>query len=170
MDRPRPLRLEEVRDFEYVEFDPKRLRRLRINNSRNDWGTQTPLATCVRCGRNMSDPNRDIGGGRLHENPEDDREPVCFDCLWKNYTDARKVAIEEIIDERLDLNEKDRESLKKVVELVVTEPDKVLELKDLGNRVRDLEKQTGRFWVVLGLAGAMLAVLVGAVVTLALAS
>ncbi len=99
----------------------------------------------------------------MHENPEDDREAVCFDCLWTAYTDARKGAIEGIIDERLDLSEKDRESLKKVVELVITEPDKVLELKDVGNRTSSLERQINVMWGIVG-------VLVAAVITLAIAA
>jgi hypothetical protein len=51
--------------------------------------------------------------------------------------------------------------LKQVVELVVHEPAKVLELKDLGNKVRDLEKQTDRLWTVY--VGAIIALLVALV-------
>lgn len=154
---PSPLRLDEVRGFEYVEVDQGPLRRLRLN-LRNNWGKQTPIANCARCGRYTNDSNRDIAGGRLHENPDDDHEVVCQECAWSAYADARKRSIEHLIDARLDLGEEDRRALKKVVELVVTQPDKVLELKDLGNRVRGLERQTVALWVALGVAIALLAI------------
>jgi hypothetical protein len=63
----------------------------------------------------------------------------------------------------------DRAALKKVVKLVVTEPDKVLELKDLGNKVRALEKQNNFFRWVLGIEGGLIAVLIASVIALALA-
>jgi hypothetical protein len=42
-------------------------------------------------------------------------------------------------------------------------------VKDLDNRVRELEKQNGRFWTLLQLAYGLLGVLVASVVGIALA-
>jgi hypothetical protein len=148
----------EIPEPEYVEVDTMRVSRMR-SNLNNWWGDQIPIAICVRCKRRYTeDPNRDSVGEPMHEDPEDDLEVVCNDCLEQAFTDSLKKGIEEVIDERLDLSENDRMSLKKVVELVVTEPEKVLELKDLGNKVRDLEKQTNRLWMVY--VGAILALLI----------
>jgi hypothetical protein len=134
----------------------------------NWWGDQTPIAVCIRCGRYMRDPNRDSAGDPKPEDPDDDRELVCLDCLEEAIVDNLKRVMEEVIDERLDLGEEDRASLKKVVELVVTEPQKVLELKDLGNKVRALEEWNGFLWRVLVFEGALLGVLLAAVVAIAL--
>jgi hypothetical protein len=148
----------EIPEPEYVEVDTMRVSRMR-SNLNNWWGNQTPIAVCVRCGlRYTEDPNRDPAGEPMHEDPEDDLEVVCNDCLERAFTDSLKKGIEEVIDERLDLSENDRTSLKKVVELVVTEPEKVLELKDLGNKVRELEKQTNLLWMVY--VSAILALLI----------
>ncbi len=158
----------EVPELEYVDVESRWLARLRANID-DWWGDQTSIASCVRCGRYMEDPNRDSAGDPMHQDPEDDREAVCLDCLEKALIDGFKRDMEGVIDERLDLSDKDRTTLKKVVELVVTEPDKVLELKDLGNQVRELEKQNGRLWLALGIEGGLLAVLLTSVVAIALA-
>jgi hypothetical protein len=151
----------EIPEPEYVEVDTMRVSRMR-SNLNNWWGDQIPIAICVRCKRRYTeDPNRDSVGEPMHEDPEDDLEVVCNDCLERAFTDSLKRGIEEVIDERLDLSEKDRTSLKKVVELVVTEPEKVLELKDLGNKVRELEKQTNLLWMVY--VGAILVLLIALV-------
>jgi hypothetical protein len=47
----------EIPKPEYVEVDTTRLSRMR-SNLNNWWGDQTPVATCVRCGRYTDDPNR----------------------------------------------------------------------------------------------------------------
>jgi hypothetical protein len=147
----------EVPELEYVDVESRWLARLRANID-DWWGDQTPIASCVRCGRYMADPNRDSAGDPMHQDPEDDREAVCLDCLEKALIDGLKRGMEGVIDERLDLSDKGRTTLKKVVELVVTEPDKVLELKDLGNRVRHLESQNKLLWTMYG--GAILVLLV----------
>jgi hypothetical protein len=158
----------EVPELRYVEVDPERLSRMRGNLS-NWWGDQTAIATCVRCGRYTDDPNRDSAGVPMHEDSEDDHEPVCSDCLERAVTDSLKSGMEEVIDERLDLSDENRATLKKVVEMAVTDPEGFLELKDLGNRVRSLEKQNGRLWVTLGIEGGLVAVLLTSVVAIALA-
>jgi hypothetical protein len=147
-----------VPELEYVAVESWWLARLRANWD-DRWGDQTPIALCVRCGRRYAeDLNKDAFGEPMpQEDPEDVYEDVCCDCLEREFTETLK----EIIDERVDLSDRDRASLKQVVELVVHEPDKVLELKDLGNKVRDLEKQTDRLWTVY--VGAIIALLVALV-------
>jgi hypothetical protein len=92
----------EIPEPEYVEVDPRQLGRLR-SKLNNWWGDQIPLAICVRCKqRYTEDPNRDSVGEPMHEDPEDDLEVVCNDCLEQEFTDSLKRDIEEVIDERLD--------------------------------------------------------------------
>ncbi len=156
MGDARPLKLDDVRGFEYVEVDQKWLSRLRANWD-DWWGDQTPIATCVRCGRYTEDVNRDAVGEPMHQDPEDDHENVCSECIEKALTESLKA----IIDEQVDFSDEDRAALKKVVELVVHEPDKVLELKDLGNKVRSLEKQNNFLWlVVVGVIVVLFALLI----------
>jgi hypothetical protein len=160
----------EVPELRYVEVDPERLSRMRYDSS-NWWGFETDIASCVRCGRYTYDQTRDHYVDPMFDGlfEEDVLEVVCDDCREQERTDRFRRDIENVIDERLDLSEEDRTSLKKVVELVVTEPDKVLALKDLGNKVRELEKQTGRLWTALAIEGGLLAVLIASVVAIALA-
>ena len=152
-----------VPELEYVAVESWWLDRLRANWD-DRWGDQTPIANCVRCGRYTEDLNKDAFGEPMHQDPEDDYENVCSDCLLRDFTES----LNEIIDERVDMGSGDRAALKKVVELVVHEPEKVLELKDLGNTVRELEKQNSFFRWVLGIEGGMIAVLIASVVALAL--
>ena len=86
----------------YVEVDTMRVSRMR-SNLNNWWGDQIPIAICVRCKRCYTeDPNRDSVGEPMHEDPEDDLEVVCNDCLEQAFTDSLKRDVEEVIDERLD--------------------------------------------------------------------
>jgi hypothetical protein len=91
----------EVPELRYVEVDTMRVSRMR-SNLNNWWGDQIPIAICVRCKRRYTeDPNRDSVGEPMHEDPEDDLEVVCNDCLERAFTDSLKRGIEEVIDERL---------------------------------------------------------------------
>ena len=146
-----------VPELEYVAVEWWWLARLRANWD-DRWGDQTPIALCARCGRYTEDLNKDAFGEPMpQEDPEDVYEDVCCECLERESTESLK----EIIDERVDLGDRDRASLKRVVDLVVHEPHKVLALKDLGDKVRDLEKQTERLWTVY--VGAIIALLVALV-------
>jgi hypothetical protein len=88
----------EVPELEYVAVESWWIDRVRANWD-DWWGDQTPIATCVRCGRYTEDPNRDAVGEPMHQDPEDDHENVCFDCAADAFTES----IKEIIDERLDI-------------------------------------------------------------------
>jgi hypothetical protein len=158
----------EVPELEYVAVESWWLDRLRSHWD-GWWGEETPIDTCVRCvrcGRYTEDFNRDGFGDPVHRDPADDRENVCSDCAGTAFIEGLKATI----DEQIDFSDEDRAALKKVVELVVHEPDKVLELKDLGNKVRGLEKQNNFFRWVLGIEGGLIAVLIASVIALALAS
>ncbi len=62
MGRPRPLRLDEVRVFEYVKVEKK----LPEREWWDHWGEITPIVPCSRCGQRMArDPMRDEFSGEL---------------------------------------------------------------------------------------------------------
>jgi hypothetical protein len=144
---PRPLRLDEVRCCEYIEVDQSRMAQMR-SDLNNWWGNQIPITLCVRCRlRYTEDPNRDAVGEPMHENPEDDLEVLCKSCDQELFGRVLRADVAQIIDERYDLSDEEkRNTLKKVVELAVTDQDKFLELTDLSNRVRHLESQNTRLW------------------------
>jgi hypothetical protein len=159
----------EVPEPEYVEVDPARLDRLR-NNLNNSWGDQIPIALCIRCGlRYTEDPNRDPAGEPIHEDPEDDLEVVCTACSKAALGAALREDMVEILDETLGLGEVDRRAIRAFIETVFTDPKKILQVQDLDNRVRDLEKQNNRLWVALGIEGGLLGVLIAALIGIALA-
>jgi hypothetical protein len=60
-----------------------------------------------------------------------------------------------VLEDKLGLAELQRDALKSFIETVFTDPQKILQVQDLDNRVRSLEKQTNRLWI----AGGLLAVL-----------
>ena len=169
MGSKRPLKLEEVKGFEYVAVDPRVLAVLRANWD-DAWGTQTPIALCVRCGRRYTeDPNRDPYGEPMHQYPEDDREPRCDDCAQEAFAEAFEKDLFDFFEDKLGLAEKHRDALKLFIETIFTDPQKILQMQDLNNRVSDLEKQTGRLWVALGIAAGLVAISIAAVVAIALA-
>lgn len=176
MDRPRPLRLDEVRGFEYVELKSE------PHTFGMDWNLikheghlradQTPVALCVRCGGLAEDPTRDIYGLILlehHFDSEEDKEPVGERCRDEEWDRALEEVVVQLLERKLGLSERDRDALRSFVETVFTDPRKILQVKDLDNRVRDLENQTGRLWVALGIAAGLVAVLIASVVAIALA-
>jgi hypothetical protein len=58
-----------------------------------------------------------------------------------------------VLEEKLGLAELHRDALKSFIETIFTDPQKILQVKDLDNRVRKLEKQNGRLWAALGIEG-----------------
>jgi hypothetical protein len=147
----------EVPELEYVDVESRWLARMRANIE-DWWGDQTPIASCVRCGRYTDDPNRDIAGKPMNENPEDDREAVCMTCLREGVSAALREEVVEIIDETLGLGEVDRKAIRAFIETIFTDPQKILQVQDLHNRVRELEKQTNYLWMAF--MGAILALLI----------
>ena len=150
----------EVPELEYVNL----LAHLELlyqmgSDPNNWWGNQTPIATCVRCGRHYTeDPNRNAIGEPLHQDPGDDHEAVCEDCLRKGLGEALEADLLYLLEDKLGLAEKHRDALKLFIETIFTDPQKILQMQDLNNRVRELEKQTDRLWTVY--VGAILALLV----------
>jgi hypothetical protein len=126
-------------------------------------GEQIPIALCVRCEqRYTDDPNKDAYGIPIHDDPEDDLEIVCRECQ----SAALSAALE---GEMLGLAERDRDALRSFIETVFTDPKKILQVQDLDNRVRELEKQNERYWTLLQIAYGLLAVLIAAFIGIALA-
>ncbi len=143
--------------LEYVAVDLEKVRRT-LGSMSNYWGTQTPLATCVRCGRYMDDPNRDPAGEPMHEHPEDDVEAVCMPCLEAALDEALRAGMVETIEATLGLGETDRQAIKAFIETIFTDPRKILRVQDLDNRVRHLEEQNKLLWTVL--IGAIIVMLI----------
>jgi hypothetical protein len=147
-----------VPELEYVAVEQRSLARMRANMA-DWWGDQTPIALCARCGlRYTEDPNRDAVGKPMHQDPEDDDEVVCEDCLRKGLGEALEADLLYVLEDKLGLAEKHRDALKLFIETIFTDPQKILQMQDLNNRVRELEKQTDRLWTVY--VGAILALLV----------
>jgi hypothetical protein len=159
----------EIPEPEYVEVDTMRVSRMR-SNLNNWWGNQTPIAVCVRCGlRYTEDPNRDPAGEPMHEDPEDDLEVVCSDCRSAALSEALEEEMLLVLESKLGLAERHRDALKSFIETIFTDPQKILQVQDLDNRVRELEKQNGRFWTAVQIAYGLLAVLITSVLAIAVA-
>ena len=105
----------------------------------------------------------------MHEDPEDDLEVVCDDCQSAALSEALQEEMLFVLEEKLGLAEVHRDALKSFIETIFTDPQKILRVQDLDNRVRELEKQTNRLWIAMGIAGGLLAVLITSVVAMALA-
>jgi hypothetical protein len=133
----------EIPELRYVEVeDQARLASMRFESS-NWWGVQIPIALCVRCA------TRRTRTRTLMESP---------------YTITRRMILRScaatVIAQRL---------ARSFIETVFTDPKKILQVQDLDNRVRELEKQNGRFWTAVQLAYGLLAVLITAVLAIAVA-
>jgi hypothetical protein len=178
MGNAKPLEFD-VRSFVYLRLDHRHLRSVERSA---EWvifvdprgggllSCQTSVAPCVRCGRYTEDPNRDSWGLPRREDPEDDLEVVCDDCQRAALSEAPEEEILLVLEDKLGLAEPHRDALRSFIETIFTDPQKILLVQDLDNRVRSLEKQTHRLWIALGIAGGLLAVLITLVVALALAS
>jgi hypothetical protein len=158
----------EVPELRYVEVDTMRVSRM--SGYENWWGDQTPIAVCVRCGlRYTHDLNRGPAGDPMHEDPEDDLEVVCADCQSAALDEALEEHMLRVLEDKLGLAEQHRDALRSFIETIFTDPQKILQVKDLDNRVRELEKHNGRLWTALAIEGGLLAVLIASVVAIALA-
>jgi hypothetical protein len=159
----------EVPELKYVAVEPRSLARMRTNWD-DWWEDQILIALCVRCGRRYTEnPNRDAAGEPMHQDPEDDHEAVCKACLRKGSGEALEADFLFLMESKLGLEERHREALRSFIETVFTDPQKILQIKDLDKRVRELEKQNGRLWVALGITAGLVAISIAAVVAIALA-
>jgi hypothetical protein len=150
----------EVPELEYVTVEQRALARLRSDMT-HWWGDQIPIALCARCGiRYTEDPNRDAVGKPMHQDPEDDDEVVCEDCLRKGLGEALEADFLYVLEDKLGLAEKHRDALKLFIETIFTDPKKILQLQDLDNRVRSLQTQVNVLWAAIGGAIITLFVLV----------
>lgn len=173
------LRLDDVRSFEYLKLNHRHLRGVERSAK---WivfvdprgggllSYQTSVTPCVRCGRYTEDPKRDSWGLPLHEDPEDDLEVVCDDCHSAALSEALGEKMLLVLEDKLGLAGLHRDALESFIETIFTDPQKILQVQDLDNRVRSLEKQTNRLWIAVGIAGGLLAVLITSVAAMALAS
>ena len=94
---------------------------------------------------------------------------MCRDCHSAALSEALEEEMLLVLESKLGLAERDRDALRSFIETVFTDPKKILQVQDLDNRVRELEKQNGRFWTAVQLAYGLLAVLITAVLAIAVA-
>lgn len=169
----RPLRLGEVRGFEYLDIDLGDVEWSTGGPGSNYFGRLTPVEPCVRCGRPVEDLSRTEHGEVLQESILDEEtfggEAICDFCD----ADAEEVMFEEkvidLLESKLGLEEKHRDALRSFIETIFTDPAKILQVQDLHSRVGDLEKQNGRLWLGLSIAFGLVAISIAGVVAIALA-
>jgi hypothetical protein len=146
VDKTRPLprevelpeRVREVR-LEYVETGLEEIR-FRPESLRTHWGELTPITTCVRCDRYMDDPNRDIAGERIHEDPEEDREAVCFDCRAEAFESALEADVLYLLEHRLGLSEENKKTFQALGSFIEN-PDRLIMVAQAHDRVDELERR-----------------------------
>jgi len=105
----------------------------------------------------------------MYEDPEENLEVVCDDCGAEALNKALEEQMLLVLEDKLGLAERHRDALRSFIETIFTDPQKILQMEDLNNRVSDLEKQTGRLWVALGIAAGLVAISIAGVVAIALA-
>lgn len=106
-------------------------------------GEQTPIALCSRCQKRYTgDPNKDVYGQNLldHEQPEGPREPVCDLCFNKEIEAALDAQTLALLERKLGLNEGNYAALNAVLRLV-EDPDKLVQIMQVHNRVDELERR-----------------------------
>jgi hypothetical protein len=105
---------------------------------------QTPIAPCVRCGNIADDPTRDAFEFPLADHDfasEEEKHPVCFSCREEEARQVAEAEILALLDKRLGLNEESRSALETLLDIAVHNPDKVLRLERLHDRVDGLERR-----------------------------
>ncbi len=156
---------------EYIEPDQEGLTALyddlksafmpELDNSLKLFPEHTPVAPCVRCGAFAEDPMRTLDHERVIDAEllsEEEKQVVCFECQKKERREQQETEVLELLESKLGLAEKDREALWSFIETIFTNPTKILQVKDLDNRVRSLERQTNLLWATF--TGAILAFLI----------
>jgi hypothetical protein len=91
---------------------------------------------------------------------EEKKEAVCRDCLGEQLGEALEEDLLNLLEDRLGLAERHRDALKSFIETIFTDPQKILQLQDLDNRVRSLQTQVNVLWAAVGGAIITLFVLV----------
>jgi len=160
--------------LEYIEPDQARLQVLHddlknsfmpeLDNNLKLFAEHTPVAPCVRCGAFAEDPLRKLDHEwyiSAHMFSEEDKHAICFGCQEKEEREQQETEILELLESKLGLAEKHRDALRSFIETVFTDPQKILKVQDLDNRVRSLETQNNVMWGIVG-------VLVAAVIALAI--
>ncbi len=140
--------------FEYIPVNKQGLSKSMWDH----WGELIPIALCSDCRRRMArDPTRNLDGTPLPEDAflfEEEKQPVCDPCIHA----AEEADVLDLLERKLGLGERDRDALRSFIETIFTDPQKILQVRDLDNRVRNLEKQANVLWIVLGVIVALLAI------------
>jgi hypothetical protein len=167
----RPLRLGEVRGFEFIDAEGLKSRAFKAGVEK--WNMfvggpgqrllidQTPVGLCANCGGLAKDHTRDSWGLQKPEYyffSEEEKELVCQRCLDEEERGETETAGLELVERKLGLSEKDRDALKSFIETVFSDPKKILKMQELENRVSGLERQIIALWIALGVVGALLSI------------
>lgn len=86
----------------------------------------------------------------MHEDQEDDLEVVCDDRQSATLSEALEEEMLLVLENKLGLAELHRDALKSFIETIFTDPQKILQVQYVHNRVLSLEKQTNRLWIAGG--------------------
>jgi hypothetical protein len=135
--------------FEYVEVDASLIPQ--------EWGpgaNSILIVPCVRCGRLTEDRTVDSYGDPMpdHMLDESDRNPLCEHCQREDFDHALEEDLLDFLESRLGLAEKHRDALKAIIETIFTDPDKILKLERLSDRVVGLERELGIWKWVAGIS------------------
>lgn len=153
------MKLDDVRGFEYVEVKHQRVANdeewvlIYDRASGSVQASLIPIAPCVRCGRLTEDRTRDAYGDPMPEHlfgPEEDKEAVCSVCRVQDISEALEEDLMLMLEKKLGLAERNRDALKSFIETIFTDPQKILQVQDLDNRVRSLQTQVNVLWTAVG--------------------
>jgi hypothetical protein len=139
-------------------------------------GTLTPVALCANCERRYAlDPTRHLLDGEPIANhffeSEEARKPVCDECRSEAFGEALQETMMEVLEEKLGLAEKDRDALRTFIQTIFTDPEKILKLERVNNRLESLEREVSTWKWVSGItAGVAISALILAVTALAASS
>jgi hypothetical protein len=154
-------------EFKFVEIDQSSIP--------TDWepGANSVLLTrCRRCGRFTEDMTVDIYGGPMpdHMLSEDDRNPLCQHCMKEDLGRALEDDTLATLERKLGLAERHRDALRAFIEMIFTDPEKILKLERLSNRVSGLEKDLSIWKWVAGISAGVALSALGLAVTALLGS
>jgi hypothetical protein len=158
--------VERVPELEYIELESRPGDLLE---------SQTPIILCSQCGESYAeDETRDSQGRKRSEeslSADPPSPPKCWGCVLDGLSEDYRADMLAMLEEKLGLAEKHRDALKLFIETTFTDPEKILKLERINNRVESLEREVSTWKWVSGItAGIAISALILAVTALAAAS
>jgi hypothetical protein len=118
---------------------------------------RTPIVPCANnCGRWAVDLRRDDFGNPIPEHTYHNVggsavRSICEWCEAERGEQELEEDVLELLERKLGLAERHRDALRSFIETIFTDPQKILQVQDLDNRVRSLQTQVNVLWgAVLG--------------------